>query len=305
MKTLITGGAGFIGSHLAEECIKQGFYVDILDNLSNGFERNVPPEANLYTFSVGDDEACRLLENGYDVVFHHAAQLNLRKSVEDPVGDFRDDVLGSIMLFDAAVKTGVKHIIFASSGGAIYGEHDVLPVAETASKDPLSPYGLNKLFIEDYLRYYHRMYGIRYTSLRYANVYGPRQNHESEAGVISIFIEKMLKNEQVVINGDGKQTRDYVYISDVVDANIRCVQQGFCGEINIATSIETDVNELFTELKTRTGYGWDEYHGPAKEGEQRRSVLDISLAENEIGWKPVVPLSEGYDLTVDFFRKLQ
>jgi len=304
MKVLITGGAGFIGSHIAEACIERGIQTDVLDNLSNGFEHNIPRGAGFYKNNIGDDEVSSILSNGYDIIFHQAAQMNLRKSVEDPIGDFTADVLGSIKLFDAAVKNGVKHIVFASSGGAIYGEHDDLPVEESRSKNPLSPYGLNKLIIEDYLKYYHTTYSINYTCLRYANVFGPRQNHLSEAGVVSIFIERMLKNESVTINGDGRQTRDFVYVSDVVGANLKSVEEQYCGEINIGTSVETSVNEIFSLLAEKTGYEVPADYGPAKDGEQRRSALDIRWAGQAVGWKPEISLSDGLAKTVEYFKTL-
>ena len=303
MRILVTGGAGFIGSHIADALLAEGHTVDIIDNLTTGSTKNVPEGAGFYELSIDDAEVGYLLDKTkFDVICHHAAQIDVRISVSNPAGDLKNDVAASVTLFEAAVKTGVKQIIFASSGGAIYGEQEYFPADEDHPIQPASPYGLNKWIIERYLDYYFRLCGIGICSLRYANVYGPRQNTKSEAGVIAIFANNMLNNIDVVINGTGEQTRDFVYISDVVAANISAINKKFLGTLNIGTGIETSVNKIFDSIKELTGSNQQKVHAMAKKGEQFRSVLACDKAKKELNWTPVNSPEEGLAKTVDYFK---
>lgn len=306
MKILVTGGAGFIGSQVADAYIANGHQVVIVDNLSTGQERNINPKAKFVKLDIQDREILDLFkQEKFDVVNHHAAQMNIRLSVDDPTFDAKNNIIGTINLLEATVKTNVKKFIFISSGGAIYGEQDYFPADEKHPTRPMSPYGIAKLTGEKYLYYYHNTYGLNYISLRYANIYGPRQNPSGEAGVIAIFASKLLNQEQPVINGDGKQTRDYVFIADVVDANVKILDYNHKPEFfNIGTGIETDVNELFTNINNLTFGKAKEIHGPAKAGEQLRSVLNNNKAKQLLGWSPKTSLDEGLKQTVDFFKSL-
>lgn len=305
MKILISGGAGFIGSHIADKYIELGHQVVIVDNLVTGQKENIPPKATFYEMDICDQALRQIFEKEKpEIVSHQAAQMDVRKSVEDPIYDATVNVLGGLNLFQNCAKHYVKKVIFASTGGAIYGEQDYFPADENHLLRPLSPYGITKLTTEKYLYFYLQTYKLNYTILRYANVYGPRQNPHGEAGVVAIFTTKMLKGEQPIINGDGKQTRDYVYVGDVVAANAIALKTAQNKIYNIGTGIETDVNVLFNEIKEAMGKDFPEVHGPAKAGEQLRSVLDNSLIQKEQRWKPSVSLSEGLKMTVEsFIRK--
>jgi UDP-glucose 4-epimerase len=229
--------------------------------------------------------------------------MDVRKSVADPKFDASVNILGMLNVMELGVKYGVKKVIFSSTGGAIYGEQDYFPADEQHPLRPLSPYGVAKLATEKYLFYYHAVYGLQHVILRYANIYGPRQNPHGEAGVIAIFADKMLKGEQPVINGDGKQTRDYVYVSDVVRANVLALTHSSSDIFNIGTGIENDVNTLFRIIKKFSGVACEEKHGEAKIGEQLRSVIDHSKAKKILGWEPTIMLDEGLRRTVEFFRE--
>jgi UDP-glucose 4-epimerase len=307
MNILVTGGAGFIGSHLADAFLAEGHSVAIIDDLSTGKESNLHPAAMFLQADIRDAGAVdRLFEGGrFDVVCHHAAQMDVRRSVADPVFDASVNIVGVLTLLEAAVRHGVKKVLFASSGGAMYGEQVHFPADENHPTRPVSPYGVAKLATEQYLFYYREAYGLDCVSLRYANVYGPRQNPEGEAGVIAIFASKMLRGEQPIINGDGKQTRDYVYVGDVVRANLLALRYEGSGVFNIGVGVETDVNTLFHHLRTLTGSGCAEKHGEGKKGEQLRSVLDARKAIRELGWSVTRSLEEGLRLTVEFFRNNQ
>jgi UDP-glucose 4-epimerase len=301
---LVTGGAGFIGSNIADAYINMGHNVIIADNLSTGVKSFINPKAIFYEIDIRDDKFSNIFkENKIDIINHHAAQIDLRKSVEDPKYDVDNNVIGSINLFQNAVKYGVKKIIFASTGGAIYGEHDYFPANEEHPVRPYAPYGINKLTVEKYLFYYNHVYGLDYVVLRYANVYGPRQNPYGECGVVAIFTEKILNNTQPLINGDGKQTRDYVYVDDVVKANILALKAHGPAVYNIGTSVETDVNFIFNKLNEFSGSNFKEKHGPEKKGEQRRSVLSYEKINKELGWEPEVNMERGLRLTVEYFKK--
>jgi UDP-glucose 4-epimerase len=306
MRILVTGAAGFIASHVADECIAAGHRVVIVDDLSSGSMENVNPKALFRQADIRDAGLSELFrQERFDAVVHHAAQMDVRKSVADPSFDASVNILGTINLLENAVATGVKKFIFASTGGAIYGEQDYFPADEEHPVRPLSPYGIAKLAVEKYLFYYAEVHGLPSVSLRYGNVYGPRQNPHGEAGVIAIFTEKMLAGGQPVINGGGLQTRDYVYVADVVRANMFALGHDRTGTFNVGTGIETDVNTLFRTLRELTGSSCAEKHGEAKKGEQMRSVLDARLMNRTFGWSPETPVAEGLRKTVEFFRNRQ
>lgn len=305
MKILITGGAGFIGSHVADQYIAEGHQVAVVDNLATGKLENVNPAARLYRMNIEDPAMEEIFSREKpEVVNHHAAQVDVRKSVSDPVFDARTNILGTLHLLEKAVQYRVRRFIFASSGGAIYGDPPA-GVAAAREEDPLrpmSPYGAAKAAAELYLFTYWVTHGLPYVALRYGNVYGPRQDPLGEAGVVAIFTQKLFRGEQPVINGDGLQTRDYVYVGDVARANLLALKTDVSGPFNIGTGVETDVNKLFRHLTQLTGKPVPQVHGPAKPGEQRRSVLDWSRSLRELGWRPQVSLEEGLRKTVEFFK---
>jgi UDP-glucose 4-epimerase len=238
-----------------------------------------------------------------NIVIHLAAQMDVRKSVEDPVFDAQVNVLGTLNVLQQAVRHGVRKVVFSSSGGAIYGEQEIYPAPESHVTRPLSPYGISKLCGEQYLSYYQRVSGLQMVSLRYANVYGPRQDPDGEAGVVAIFIQKLLNNEQAIVNGNGRQTRDFVYVEDVVEANLAVMGQETQGTYNVGTGEETSINDLLRILITHTNSTCKEVHGPAKSGEQARSVIDPGKLRQELSWEPKTELGEGLKRTVDYFRE--
>jgi UDP-glucose 4-epimerase len=303
MKILVTGGAGFIASHIVDAFIEEGHDVVVLDDLSTGFEKNINAKAKFVKMNICDAGVENLFEEEkFDVVDHHAAQMDVRKSVADPAFDANINILGTINLLQSSVKHGVSKFMFASTGGAIYGEQLFFPANESHQTNPLSPYGISKLSVEKYLNYYHNEYNLNYTILRYANVYGPRQNPFGEAGVVSIFCNKMLSGEQPIINGDGKQTRDYVYVQDVVKANLITLAEAGSSIYNIGTAIETNVNKLFSMLNDIIGNGQTEKHGPSAPGEQMRSVITSDKLFENLDWKPSTTLEDGLKKTVSFFE---
>ncbi len=303
MNILITGGAGFIGSNIADAMIEKGHRVIIVDNLITGKKENIHPKAVFHEMDVRDVKIENIFfKEKIDVICHHAAQMDVRKSVVDPIFDANVNVLGMLNLLQMAVKHQVKKFIFASTGGAIYGEQDYFPADENHPMRPCSPYGITKLTGEKYLFFYQQTYGLKYVVLRYANVYGPRQNPHGEAGVVAIFCSKMLHGEQPIINGDGTQTRDYVYIDDVVAANLLALKHPQSDFFNIGTGIETDVNKLFRVLRDELKSTAEERHGETKPGEQQRSVLNYDKATSILGWKPGVDVETGLQRTAAFFR---
>jgi UDP-glucose 4-epimerase len=303
MKIAVTGGAGFIASHIADAYLSLGHEVVIIDNLSTGKRENIPANARFIEMDVNDAGIPALfMEEKFDIVNHHAAQMDVRVSVQDPTYDARINILGGINIYESALRSGVKKIIFASSGGTVYGEQEYFPADERHPTKPISPYGIAKLSNEQYLYYYAHVHGLPSVAFRYANIYGPRQNPHGEAGVIAIFAQKLLKGEQPVINGDGLQTRDYVYVGDVVAANILALQPQMIGAYNIGTGIETDVNTLFGHLREFTQSTCEEQHAPAKQGEQMRSVLSHERIFASFGWTPKMDMVEGLSKTVDSFR---
>ncbi len=304
MKILVTGGAGFIGSHVADAYIEQGHEVVIIDNLITGNPDNVPSQATIVEMDIRDNALAELFDqHQFDLVNHHAAQMDVRQSVNDPMFDADVNILGSLNLLQNCLRTGVGKFLFASTGGAIYGEQDYFPADEEHPLRPLSPYGITKLSLERYLYYYREVHGMNSFVLRYANVYGPRQNPHGEAGVVAIFTQKLLNGEQPVIHGDGKQTRDYVYVKDVVRANVAALEYEGDDIVNIGTGRETDVNTLFRNLREYTGKtDVPERHDPAKPGEQQRSVLATDRAREVLHWQPEYSLKEGLQETVEYFQ---
>lgn len=304
MKVLVTGGAGFIGSHLVDRLVQEGHEVVVVDNLSTGKRKNVNRAATFYKCDIQTTRLERIFRNERpSVVMHLAAQMNVRRSVDDPMFDANVNILGTLNVAEQAVRHGARKIVFASSGGAIYGEQDIFPAPETHPTRPLSPYGISKLSGEHYLAYYQRVCGIQTVCLRFANVYGPRQDPEGEAGVVAIFIQKMLNGEQPVINGNGRQTRDFVYVEDVVEANLSVMGQGVEGVFNVGTSIETPINEVFGHIKEHARADCKDVHGPSKKGEQLRSAVDPTKLKQQLGWEPKMTLAEGLGRTVDYFRE--
>jgi UDP-glucose 4-epimerase len=300
----VTGGAGFIGSHVAEAFLAEGRRVLILDNLSGGRRENVPAGAELHVLDIRSKEAADLVrDSGVEILVHHAAQMDVRRSVEDPVFDADVNILGSLNLAEAARRGGVRQILFASTGGAIYGEQDSFPADESHPARPLSPYGVAKLAFERYLYFYFVTYGLNATCLRYANVYGERQNPHGEAGVVAIFLNRLLAGEAPTINGDGLQTRDYVHFSDVVRANLAAA--GLLGfhVYNVGTGVETSVVDLYQELARAVGSDLQAKHGPGKPGEQQRSSVDAGLIRRELGLPEPLPLREGLARTAAWFRE--
>ncbi|MCD6094580.1 SDR family oxidoreductase [bacterium] len=304
MKILITGGAGFIGSHLVDRLIKQNHKVVVVDNLSTGKKKNLNPKAKFYKIDIRSPKISQIFERERPkIVFHFAAQIDLRKSIEDPIRDAKINILGSLNLLENCKRFRVKRFIFASTGGAIYGDAHIIPTPEDYPEFPLSPYGIEKLAIDKYLNYYHKVFGLPFISLRLANVYGPRQNSKGEAGVVAIFCDKMLQGQQPIINGNGKQTRDFVYVDDVVEASILAMKSKKTGIYNIGTGKETDINTIFRKLKRLTTSNCKKVHGPVKPGEQKRSCLDFSKAKKELGWRPKYSVDRGLEEVVRWFQK--
>jgi len=304
MKILITGGAGFIGSNIVDRLIELGEKVIVVDNLATGKKEYVNKSAVFYEFDIGDKKLIDIFNREKpDIIIHNAAQMSVRISVEEPIYDAEVNVLGGLNVFYCSMKAGVKKVIFASSGGTVYGEQEYFPADESHPTNPVSPYGVAKLASEKYLHYFYKTYGLAYVALRYANIYGPRQDPLGEAGVVAIFAKKMLEVQIPVINGDGNQTRDYVYVDDAVEANIKAIESSFIGCVNIGTSVETNVNELFYILREAAeNKDIEKTHGPAKQGEQYRSVLDYGLARKTLGWEPETSVEEGLKLTYDWFK---
>ncbi|MFZ4619761.1 MAG: GDP-mannose 4,6-dehydratase [Bacteroidota bacterium] len=303
MNILVTGGAGFIGSNTVDALVLAGHTVTILDDFSSGKQENVNAKAKVYKMDIQDAGVESIFrDEKIEVMVHFAAQMDVRKSVADPKFDASVNVLGFLNLMELGRKHGLKKVVFSSTGGAIYGEQDYFPADEQHPMRPLSPYGITKLVTEKYLFFYKEIYGIDHVILRFANIYGPRQNPHGDAGVVAIFSQKMIKGEQPIINGDGKQTRDYVFVGDVVQGVLLGLNYNGSDIFNIGTGIETDVNQLFSHIKTLTGSSCEEKHIPAKAGEQMRSVITSKKISEKLGWKPTVSLEEGLKRTVEFFK---
>ena len=303
-RILITGGAGFIGSHVADRLVGAGHEVAVVDNLSSGKREFVPAAAQFFPYDIKERKTYELIFDwGPQVIIHHAAQMSVQVSVQDPILDAEDNILGSLNILNAAAKVGVKKFIFASTGGAIYGDEAPIPARETDPPRPECPYGIAKLSVEHYLHFYHREHSITPVVLRYANVYGPRQNGLGEAGVVAIFTEKFLADEQPVINGDGLQTRDFTYVGDIAQANLLALSHPEAGIFNIGTGRETDILTIYLTLQRLAGSPLAPVHGPPKPGEQRRSALNYDLAREVLGWQPRIGLEEGLAQTVAAFRE--
>lgn len=304
-KILVTGGAGFIGSHVVDAYVAAGHEVAVYDNLSTGKTVNVPAAAQFFAGDITDRARVRavLQEFRPEIINHHAAHINVGHSVADPQFDAQNNIIALLNIMEEARELGtVRKVIMASTGGAMYG-HNPVPSNEEMLPQPLSPYGISKRSGEMYLYFYFAQYGIPYVVLRYSNVYGPRQNPHGESGVVAIFLERLLQDQDVVINGDGKNTRDYVYVGDVAKANVLALTYSGTGEFNIGTGRETSTNEVFAKVTAALGLTLEENHGPARPGEQTRSVLNYAKAERELGWQPSVFFDEGIELTVDAFRR--
>jgi len=300
MKVLVTGGAGFIGSHIVDTLIKEGYKVVIIDNLSTGRMKNINPKARFYGLDIRSKKISKIFEKEKpDYVFHLAAQINVRDSIKDPIRDSEINIIGTLNILNCCIKQKVKKVIFSSTGGAIYGDDCKIPTSETEREIPTSPYGIAKLSIEKYLNFYKLVYGLDYVVLRYSNVYGPRQNSKGEAGVVSIFLDAILNNKSLRINGDGKQTRDYVYVKDVVQANFLAIN--LSGIYNVSSEKETDVNEIFSLIKKETKTKIKAIHNPSVKGEQMRSCLNSSKLKEE-GWKRKYDLVEGIKITTKYFK---
>jgi UDP-glucose 4-epimerase len=305
LKILVTGGAGFIGSHVVDSYLGGGHEVVVVDDLSTGHLSNLDPAAKFYQLDIRSPELAEVFEKERpDYVNHHAAQMDVRRSVEEPLFDADVNVLGSINLIELARKHRVKRFLYISTGGAVYGEPEYLPCDEAHPVNPICPYGASKHTVEHYLYMYRENYDLDYVSLRYPNVYGPRQDPHGEAGVVAIFTGQMLNGEQVVINGDGEQERDFVYVGDCANANMLALTAKIGSSIfNLGSGRGTTVNEIYSNLKKITEYKKDAIHGPAKVGETRRIFLDATRVRQELGWVPRIELEEGLEKTVEFFKE--
>ncbi len=302
MRALVTGGAGFIGSHITDALIAAGHTVTVVDDLSRGRRAQINPGATFVELDITAPElAAAFAEARPEVVFHAAAQIDVRESVRDPLHDADVNVVGTVNVLRAAVDAGSRRVVFASSGGAIYGDTDVIPTPEDHPCLPASPYGTAKLCAEAYGGTFSRQADLEFVALRYANVYGPRQDPHGEAGVVAIFATRLVHGAPVVINGDGTQSRDYVHVHDVVRANLAAVD-GPTGVYNIGTGVETDVNTVYQMLAAAAGVSAGAEHGPAKPGEQRRSCLDTTGTLLRLGWSAAIGFDDGARSTVEYFR---
>jgi len=303
VKILVTGGAGFIASHVADSYIEQGHEVVIVDDLSRGFEHNLNPEARFYRGDIIDRA---FLDEVFDrekpeVINHHAAQMDVRRGVREPVFDASVNILGSINLLELAIQHGLRRFIYIASAGAGYGEPKTVPVAEEYPINPITPYGISKHTIEHYLFTFSFLYGLPYVVLRYGNVYGPRQSSKGEAGVFAIFCEQMLAGVLPVIYGDGSKIRDYVYISDVASANVAALEKGDGEVFNIGSGMPSTDLEVFNSVRRLLGVSSEPRYAAVRSGEIQRIVLDISKAARLLGWTPNIALAEGARRTVEFF----
>lgn len=302
---IVTGGAGFIGSHIVDSLIAKRHRVWVIDNLSTGKRENVNRHAKLVNLDIRSPKLRSLfLRIKPQYVFHLAAQMDVKRSLREPLFDASVNVLGSLNVIKAALDARVNKFIFTSTGGAVYGDASVIPTPESYTEAPISPYGVAKLAVDKYLHQFHYAFGLRFTSLRFGNVYGPRQNPHGEAGVIAIFAGKLVHGEMCSIYGTGMQTRDFVYVGDVVNAAVRAMRSPFIGVVNIATGKESSVNEVYADLAALTGSKLKEKYLPAIKGEQMRSVLDWRKAKKKLGWEPKVNLKEGLKKTVDWHQAL-
>ena len=298
---LVTGGAGFIGSHMVDRLLQEGYRVIIVDDLSSGKLKNVNHHATFHHMSITQPALLEVFNREKpDLVFHMAAQSSVSRSTREPILDSEINVLGTLRLLDASKRVGVEKVIYSCTGGALYGEPMTVPCPDDTPVAPISPYGMSKFIAEQYLEFYRRQYLLDYTSLRYGNVYGPRQDPSGEAGVVAIFIAAMLKGSRPVIFGDGGQERDFVAVDDVVEANMAAIGRGSGRAMNIATGELTSINRIFELLKEITGFRWDPSHAPARAGDVYRISLDCSLAAEELRWTPRTTLADGLSRTVEY-----
>ncbi|MCD6452021.1 MAG: NAD-dependent epimerase/dehydratase family protein [Acidobacteria bacterium] len=304
MKILVTGGAGFIGSHLVDHLIDLGHEVVVVDDLSFGRRENINPKAKFYQIDIRSPELGEILKKEHpDIVNHHAAQVNLRRSMEEPLFDAEVNAVGSLNLIHQSAEAGVSKLIYSSTGGALYGEPKVIPATEDHPIAPLSLYGVHKYIVEHYLRLYSTSHNLRYTVLRYGNVYGPRQNPKGEAGVVAIFSLKMLRGERPVIFGDGSKTRDYVYIEDVVRANILALEGGDNEVFNVGTGLEVTDQEIFDKVREKVGCDIEPIYGEKRPGEIDHIALAYTKIKKTLGWEPKVSLDEGVSRAVSYYRE--
>lgn len=302
MRVLLTGGAGFIGSHVADHLLARGHEVAIVDDLSSGKRDNVPEGARFYELDIRSGCAEVFGDFEPEALCHQAAQMDVRRSVREPDFDASVNVLGTIRLLENCIDTEVRKVVFASTGGAVYGEQREYPATEEHPQYPISPYGVSKLAGERYLHYYHVQYGLPYIALRYANVYGPRQDPHGEAGVVAIFCGNLAAGRASTINGSGEQTRDYVYVEDVARANVLALESAVpAGAYNVGTGVETSVNRLYDLLAEVSNKDLSPKHGQAKPGEQLRSCVDPSKSEELLNWRQQTGLKEGLEETLRFF----
>ncbi len=303
-KVLVTGGAGFIGSHLVDAFVKAGHKVSVVDSLATGKKENINKKASFYNLSINDKQLEDVVKKERpEIVAHLGAQISVKASMQDPKSDALTNVVGSLNLLTLCHKYGVKRLIFSSTGGALYGEPKYLPCDEEHPIQPLSGYGVAKRSFELYLLAFGPVWNLPFVILRYANVYGPRQDPFGEAGVVAIFARRMLKGETLTINGTGEQSRDFVHVSDVVNANLAALEKGTGGLYNIGTGKGTSVNQIFEHLKKATGYKLKAEHAPAIPGEVGNIYLKSAKAKKDLGWSPTVPLGEGLRETVEYIRK--
>ena len=306
MRILVTGGAGFIGSHVADAYIAAGHEVAVIDNFATGNEDNLNESARLFRVDLRERKDVEAAITAFrpDVVNHHAAQAEVPKSVADPGFDASVNLVGGLNLLKVSVDAGVKKFIFISTGGALYGEPDVVPADEDHAVRPLSPYGTSKFCFEQYLGTFNRTFDLNYTVLRYANIYGPRQDFQSEEGrVIAIFASRMIEGASLTIDGDGEQARDMLHVGDCATANIAALERGDGGTFHVSTGTLVSVNEIFRKLAILTDYKREPEHGPRRRGDVYRIALDNTRARNVLGWEPRISLEEGLTLTVDYFRE--
>ena len=301
---LVTGGAGFIGSHMVDRLLQLGYRVVVIDDLSNGKIKNLNSGATFYHADITQPTTAEVLNKEQpDLVFHMAAQTSVTRSTKEPILDSNVNVLGTLRLLEAARRVGVEKVIFSSTGGALYGNPETVPCPDDAPVEPVSPYGMSKFVAEQYLRFYYRQYRLNYTALRYGNVYGPRQDPHGEAGVIAIFSSAMLEGKQPQIFGNGNQERDFVSVFDVIDANVAAIDRAGGMEMNIGTGQGTSVNRIFALLKEIIGYRWDAVHSSGRPGDVHRISLDWSRAAAQLDWAPKVELADGLAATVKDIRE--
>jgi UDP-glucose 4-epimerase len=303
MNAVVTGGAGFIGSHIVDALVAQGRTATVFDDLSSGKRENIGAGITLTVGDVRDKQAVgTALSDGVDCVFHLAAQIDVRRAVEDPGFDAQVNVGGAINVLSACVEAHVRRFVMSSTGGALYGEPSRLPANEQSAIQPLSPYGVSKYCAEQYIEYFHRMYGLETVILRYANVYGPRQDPNGEAGVVGIFARHILLGQSCIVYGDGEQTRDFVFVDDIAQANMLAMQGPF-GTFNIGTGVETSLNQLLAAFESVVGHPVTREYAPARAGEVQRIALDAEKARHELGWKPSVSLEDGLAQTLAWVRQ--